>query len=159
MASDAQNVDSAYYNADQQVDINDGYAVSVGYTSAPVVFGPIAVRLGYGHVDFQDDAQATADTKKYDNYDQYAAALSWGSLSEGLYVAALYNVRSFEANTGARDYDVTGIEGVVGYGFANGVAIRAGYNYKNFDEDVSGEFESMTVPVYVNYQVSPAFNV
>lgn len=73
MASDDQHVDSAYSEA-QTVSINDGYAVSVGYTSAPVVFGPIAVRLGYGHVDFQDDGNNTRST--LDNYDQYAAALS-----------------------------------------------------------------------------------
>lgn len=68
-------------------------------------------------------------------------------------------MRSFEAFTGDSDYDVEGVEGVVGYGFANGVAIRTGYNYKVVDVDGEGKSESHTVPVYVNYQVSPAFNV
>lgn len=160
MAADDQNVDGAYNStANQKADINDGYAVSVGYTTPAVLFGPIGVRLGYGHVDFQADAQSNEDI---DSYDQYAAGVTWGTTSQGLYLAALYNVRSFDGNvaTGG-DYDVTGIGASVGYSFANGLTVRTGYNYKQLDTDVNGSssIEAQVVPVYVNYQLSPAFNV
>ena len=66
-------------------------------------------------------------------------------------------MRSFERIDGA-DLDVSGAEGVVGYSFANGLTTRLGINYKSVEDD-NKDYEYLTLPVYVNYQVSPAFNV
>ena len=139
-AKDAQLVDGAWFNASESLDINDAYAVSVGYQSPDVLFGPIGVRLGYAHADFQDDISSTGEkwniaTEGYDDYDQFAASLYWGSLNVGPYVGALYQFRDFGMRDSAYDYKVQGAEFVVAYGFENGVSLRAGYNWMNHDED------------------------
>ncbi len=180
-----QLVDGAYFaqayvnsNGDrvggsETLPIEGSFAVSVGYTSPDVLFGPIAVRLGYGYVGFSGhDARTNAVSSiggMYDSYNQYAAALSWGSLAQGPYVAALYQMRDFDlrkvAYAGSEvdsNYSVSGVEVVAGYGFANGVSIRTGWEWQNVDLDAEvGDYDvnAYAIPVYVNYQINPNFNV
>lgn len=168
-AKDTQLVDGAWL-AGERLDINDAYAVSVGYQSPDVLFGPIGVRLGYAHTDFQDDTGVDAvdrngdfvnATAVYDDYNQYAASLYWGSLNVGPYVGALYQVRDFGMRNGEEDYKVQGAEFVVAYGFDNGVSLRAGYNWMNFDQDGpdGADVDAHTLPVIAMYNVTPNFRV
>ncbi len=138
------------------VDIDMAGALAVGYKSAPVLFGPIAVKAGFGITKTQVDEPTSTDVLK--NVNDYAFSASWGDLAQGLYVAALYNHRSYEFDGNIADTDVDGVEFAVAYGFANGVSVRTGYQYKNID-DGEDEAEAHIVPVYVNYQINPRFNV
>ena len=166
-AKDAQLVDGAWADgASESLDINDAYAVSVGYQSPDVLFGPIGVRLGYAHTDFQDEGgMNVADpTTSYDDYDQFAASLYWGSLNVGPYVGALYQFRDFGMTDVGRaagwdDYKVQGAEFVVAYGFENGVSLRAGYNWMNYDEDNGPDVDAHTIPVIAMYNITPNFRI
>ena len=172
-AKDNQLVDGAWYTGtEEKLDINDGYSVSVGYQSPDVLFGPIGVRLGYAHVDFQSNEEIwnnsyiDASGKRvidgtyiYDDYDQVAASLYWGDLNVGPYVGALYQMRDFGMRNGADDYKVQGAEFVVAYGFENGVSLRAGYNWMNHDEDNGPDVDAHTVPVIAMYNVTPNFRI
>ena len=167
-AKDGQLVDGAWFNgAGEKLDINDAYAVSVGYQSPDVLFGPIGVRVGYAHADFQDDTTTiktdipawTTATGHYDDYDQFAASLYWGSLNVGPYVGALYQFRDFGMTVSANDYKVQGAEFVVAYGFENGVSLRAGYNWMNIDKDSGADADAHTIPVIAMYNITPNFRV
>ena len=94
-AKDAQSVEGAWYSEEEALDIDNSYSVAVGYSSPDVLFGPIAVRLGFGSAHFQDDAgydivDGVKNYNTYDRYDQYAAVLSWGSVDVGPYIAAVW---------------------------------------------------------------------
>lgn len=160
-AKDAQLVDGAWANrAGESLDINDAYAVSVGYQSPDVLFGPIGVRLGYAHTDFQDEAGMTNASVAYDDYDQFAASLYWGSLNVGPYVGALYQFRDFGmVKAYEQDYKVQGAEFVVAYGFENGVSLRAGYNWMNIDRDDGVDADAHTIPVIAMYNITPNFRL
>lgn len=164
-AKDGQQVDGAWIVGtdgklgEQKLDINDAYAISLGYESGDVLFGPIGVRVGYAHTDFQDDAKVSQPTASYDDYDQVAASLYWGSLNVGPYVGALYQFRDFGMTGTNNDYKVQGAEFVVAYGFENGVSLRAGYNWMNYDEDNGENVDAQTIPVIAMYNVTPNFRV
>nr|WP_298791459.1 porin [uncultured Succinatimonas sp.] len=169
-AKDNVNMDGAWYE-NESVDVKNGFAVSLGYTSPDVLFGPIAVKAGYGYYRMNDD-KGSASNSVYDNYSQWAAALSWGTKAAGPLVAVTYQARDFSVNADAvtkvwhngtkmDDYTVSGVEAIVGYGFDNGVAIRAGWEWMNIDQDGANgaDIDAYTIPVYVNYQINPNFNV
>lgn len=166
-AKDGQLVDGAWFastTGEDKLDINDAYAISIGYQSPDVLFGPIGVRLGYAHTDFQDDAGVISSkygpvTQYYDDYDQFAASLYWGSLDVGPYVGALYQFRDFGMTNSYNDYKVQGAEFVVAYGFENGVSLRAGYNWMNHDADNGADVDAHTLPVIAMYNVTPNFRV
>lgn len=163
-AKDGQLVDGAWgINKEEKLDINDAYAISLGYESGDVLFGPIGVRLGYAHTDFQDDVPTSATvyngTSAYDDYDQFAASLYWGSLNVGPYVGALYQFRDFGMTKSANDYKVQGAEFVVAYGFESGVSLRVGYNWMNFDQDNGADVDAHTVPVIAMYNITPNFRI
>ena len=167
-AKDAQSVEGAWYSEEEALDIDNSYSVAVGYSSPDVLFGPISVRLGFGSAHFQDDVgSAIYDNGinvTYDRYNQYAALLSWGSIDVGPYIAAMYNIRDFSMVNSELDYKVQGVEAVLAYGFECGVSIRTGYQWLNNDPDneqVSDykNADAHIIPVYVNYDVSPNFNV
>ena len=186
-AKDNVKVDGAWFEG-EEADIKGGFAVSLGYTSPDVLFGPIAVKAGYGYYRFQDDYATmdfsdTADedgdfgntNRTYDNYKQWAAALSWGVKGAGPLVAVMYQARDFDTNgtyfyknssgaifsdAAADDYTVSGVEAVVGYGFDCGVGIYTGWEWMNIDFDHQDiDVDAYTIPVYVNYQIAPNFNV
>ena len=183
-AKDGQQVDGAFYadeggngwddGKSEKVDIEYSYAASVGYTSAPVLFGPISVKAGFGGAQFQD--QDAADNhgnayydNVYDSYSQWAVAASWGTLGDGLYLGVMGQARDFDVNqtyytgaeTGYDDYTVSGVEAVVSYGFANGVSLTTGWEWMNIDMDGAEGVDSdaYVIPVYVNYQINPNFRV
>ena len=162
-AKDAQQVDGAFWTGDdgdaEKADIKASYALSVGYTSPAVLFGPISVKAGFGAAYFQtgsdaDGASIAYNQNIYDNYTQWAASISWGTLGQGFYTAVAFQMRTFEMlhNNGGyygvgsnpmtdrvaaySEYDVMGGEFVVSYGFDNGVTLIAGYNLMGVDYDM-----------------------
>lgn len=139
-AKDGQQVDGAFWGDTQDedgdpieetVDIKYSYAASIGYTTPDVLFGPISIRAGFGGAEFQgrDDGSyklgngGAYSDNDYKSYYQWAASVTWGNLNEGLYLSLTGNARHFDLydNYFASEYDVTGVEFVVSYGFANGV--------------------------------------
>ena len=102
-------------------------------------------------------------TTAYDKYNQYAVSLYWGNLNaaNGPFVAAMYQVRDFSMNGTYEDYKVQGAEFVVGYGFDYGVSAIVGYNWMNIDEDGAdgADLDAHVIPVAVNYQITPNFQV
>ncbi len=169
-AKDDQQVDGAFYGEDgaEAVDIKYSYALSAGYTSPDVLFGPISFKVGFGGAQFQDEGDADDYRgNDYDSYTQWAASLSWGRLDNGLYIALMGNQRDFDMLSGSDygDYTVTGVEFVVSYGFANGVTTSIGYEWMNIDRDgvtdgrASADVDAYTIPVYVKYQINPNFRI
>ena len=184
-ASDNQQVDGAYYTdqaagdqANEKLDINTGFAASVGYTSPDVLFGPIGIRVGYSYVQFQQDSETNGTIRintsgSYDDYNQYAASLSWGS-DVGFYTAVMYSNRSFDIyeNWGSKatlpidDYTVQGVEFVLRYTFTNGMSVFGGYQWQNVDMDtysqyngVGTDLDASTINLEFDYQITPNFKV
>ena len=183
-AKDQQQVDGAWFDgAERKLDIDNAYGISVGYQSPDVLFGPIGIRLGYAGAQFQDESNMDLvyewdpvysrynfvnATAAYDKYNQYAASIYWGNLNaaSGPFIAALYQVRDFTMTdravaNGYNDYKVQGAEFVVGYGFDCGVSAIVGYNWMNIDEDGANgaDLDAHVIPVAVNYQITPNFQV
>lgn len=119
---------------------------------------------------------AVANTNvQYDSYKQFAVGLSWGSMEMGPYVGAMYQQRTFDVNTtatitrngaaaakanfGIDELEVSGYEFVAAYTFANGVSARTGFLSRTYDAGIVGEFEAKVVPVLVDWQVNPQFDV
>ena len=172
------------------VDIKSFYAFSLGYTSPSVLFGPISVRAGFGGAQFQDTDDGDAGNgegdaylqNQYDKYTQWAVSASWGTLEDGLYLAAAFQTRNFEATKNGfgesyqgnwfalcDEYDVTGAEFVIAYGFANGVTLMGGYNWMKVDYDINanvrdyidGPTDATTsvIPVLAQWQINPSIKV
>ena len=182
-ANNNQQVDGAYY-ADEKLDIDSGFAVSAGYTSPDVLFGPISVKAGYSYAKFQQSGEYAYQNRDpsdnlqylYDDYNQWAASLSWGG-DTGLYTAVMYSNRDFslykervQSETGADGdgYKVQGVEFVVRYGFQNGMSVIAGYQWQNVDWDVNGDYrynevktdlDASVVNLEFDYQITPNFKV
>lgn len=174
---DDQTVGGAYILGGE-APIKAGYAIGIGYTTPDVLFGPIGIKAGFGGATFQDksdveylreDGSNPYAENPYDSYTHYAAALTWGG-DEGLYLAALYTLRSFDLYSDwvgkneallKNDYDTWGVEVVASYAFTNGVSITASYQYLKVDEDGKDgvSVDGAAIPVYLNYQVNPEFNI
>lgn len=79
----------------------------------------------------------------------------------GPFIAAMYQVRDFTMRNGVEDYKVQGAEFMVGYGFECGVSAVVGYNWMNIDEDGADgvDVDASVIPVAVNYQITPNFQV
>ncbi len=182
-AKDDQLVDGAFWTtkedsggeaSEESADIKGAWGVSIGYTTPDVLFGPISIRLGYGGAEFQ--ALNAADDYRnnvYDKYNHYAASVSWGNFSEGLYLAAMWNMRSFDFKEAVNltrygissdSYDVQGAEFVISYGFQSGVTLIAGFEWMNVDYDITdisdpypSEADSFTIPVGIVWQPNANF--
>lgn len=180
LAEDGEHIDGAYALG-EKADVEYTASFALGYTSPDVVFGPIAVRAGYETAQFADgkvdgfyqnasryyDSKTSSwvnDGERFDSYDQFAIQAAWGSLDVGPYIAATYQQRKFDlvALPGATDAiseaKLSGYEVVVGYAFGNGVSVRTGYLAQNYEVG-SEDVDAAVVPVYVNWQLNPQFNV
>ncbi|MBO8414937.1 MAG: porin [Proteobacteria bacterium] len=160
-ANNNQQVDGAYW-AGERLDINSGFAAALGYTSPDVLFGPIGIRAGYSYAQFQDEAGKAGLVDGYDDYNQWAASLSWGG-STGFYTAVMYSDRDFTMfdTAAVNDYSVSGVEFVLRYTFQNGMSIFGGYQYQNIDEDGSKgvDYDASVVNLEFDWQVTPNFKV
>lgn len=163
LAANGQHVDGLLYNTPsaeaETADIDQAYALSAGYTLSDVLGQPLVFKAGYSAAIFQYEENQKAFEAR--GYQQYAGSVSWGNLKDGLYLGALIQHRDFKAVKSLHnpDYDVDGYELVVGYALPNGVSIHTGYNYISYESDDGDETKASTVPLYVNYQINPQFNV
>lgn len=162
--SNAQ-VDGAYFATNREkLDINAGGAIALGYTSPDVLFGPISVKAAYGYAGFQqaDEFAGGVSTQGYDEYNQYAASLSWGS-DVGLYTAVMYQQRDFDLykSFGLDDYSVQGVEYVLRYTFQNGMSVFGGYQWQNIDMDGKNnpDLDASVVNLEFDWQITPNFKV
>lgn len=161
-ANSAQPVDGAYW-ADETLDLHNGFAASIGYTSPDVLFGPIFVRAGYSYAEFQNTSdKQNSGNDVYDKYSQYAASLGWGG-DTGFYTAVMYSNRDFSVFAGNSleidDYTVQGVEFVLRYGFMNGMSVIAGYHWANTDMDNVADLDASTVNLEFDYEVTPNVKV
>ena len=153
--------------AGKELEVEQGYAASAGYTFDNVVFGPLAFKGGFTYVEGQDDETDTY----FNNFKEFkgsAFSVTWGSLDSGLYLAALYNTHHKTTNNGRADVygsneHVKGYELVAGYTFDFGLSVLTGYEVRDEKtksiDGVSPSTVYRRVPVLVNYQVAPSFNV
>lgn len=139
----------------EDYDVEDGFALSAGYTIDDVVFGPLSFKAGYSYVKGQDDFTKTIKVDddgwslgSFDTFKIISASISWGSTDNGLYIGALYNTQRMKQRANGFTYDdgvnepvsvygtsnssfatkVKGYEFVVGYTFENGIGAFTGYN-------------------------------
>ena len=154
--------------AGDKLDVEQGYAASAGYTFDNVVFGPLAFKGGFTYVEGQDDDTPDYELNNFKEFKGSAFSVTWGSLDSGLYLAALYNTHHKTTNNGRADVygsneHVKGYELVAGYTFDFGLNVLAGYEVRDSKfKNVNGVTPSKVVrrvPVLVNYQVAPSFNI
>ena len=145
--------------ADKELEVEQGYAASAGYTFDNVVFGPLAFKGGYSYVEGQDDK-----FNYFKDFENTAFSVTWGSLDSGLYLAALYNAHNTTYVPQFKEC-TKGYELVAGYAFDFGLTVLTGYEVSDTKYKVinSGWVSPSTlvrrVPVLVNYQVAPSFNI
>ncbi|MGN0901812.1 MAG: porin [Succinivibrio sp.] len=148
--------------------IEGGFSTALGYTFDDVVFGPLSLKAGYSYLKGQDDTVAGLNIKAFDSFKNGAVSVTWGSLDSGLYLAGLYNViRIKQKNVGVDNETETGYgkgyELVAGYAFENGVTVIGGYEICDlkFKTGTAKTNSSIVrrIPVLVNYQANPSFNV
>ena len=153
--------------SDDKVDVEQGYAASAGYTFDNVVFGPLAFKGGFTYVEGQDDVTETY-INDFKEFKGSAFSVTWGSLDSGLYLAALYNTHHMTSNKYPTDLygkneQVKGYELVAGYAFDFGLNVLTGYEVRDSKiKNVDGVTPSKVVrrvPVLVNYQLAPSFNI
>ena len=165
----------------QKFDVQNGYAVALGYTFDNVLFGPLAIKAGFNFIDGQNDEFDGAvynnakSLGKLNNAKNFATSIAWGSSSEGLYLAALYYSQKVDfaidhnhgdANKkGLNDnFDRKGYEFTAGYGFDNGIGVYTGYQtqqlkYKYYGYTEKDNYDLRRVPVQVKYTYNPNFKV
>ena len=154
--------------AGDELEVEQGYAASAGYTFDNVVFGPLAFKGGFTYIEGQDDDTPDYPLKDFKEFKGSAFSVTWGSLDSGLYLAALYNTHHKTSNDGRADVygsneHVKGYELVAGYTFDFGLSVLTGYEVRDEKtksiDGVSPSTVYRRVPVLVNYQVAPSFNV
>lgn len=159
----------------QKFDVQNGYAVALGYTFDNVVFGPLAIKAGFNFIDGQKDDFVGVDfSKRINNAKNFATSIAWGSSSDGLYLAALYYSQKIDyqqgkaASEGAHgfkdNFDRKGYEFTAGYGFDNGIGVYTGYQTQQLKKKFYGytekdNYDLRRVPVQVKYTYNPNFKV
>lgn len=159
----------------QKFDVQNGYAVALGYTFDNVVFGPLSIKAGFNFIDGQKDKFGGVDfTKRINNAKNFATSIAWGSSSDGLYLAALYysqkvdyqqsNATGVTANGLKDNFDRKGYEFTAGYGFDNGIGVYTGYQaqqlkFKYYGYTEKDNYDLRRVPVQVKYTYNPNFKV
>ncbi len=159
----------------QKFDVQNGYAVALGYTFDNVAFGPLAIKAGFNFIDGQKDKfDGVEFTKRINNAKNFATSIAWGSSSDGLYLAALYysqkvdyqqsNATGVTANGLKDNFDRKGYEFTAGYGFDNGIGVYTGYQtqqlkFKYYGYTEKDNYDLRRVPVQVKYTYNPNFKV
>lgn len=159
----------------QKFDVQNGYAVALGYTFDNVVFGPLAIKAGFNFIDGQkDDFEGVVFAKRINNAKNFATSIAWGSSSEGLYLATLYYSQKIDYQQGKAasvtdnrvkdNFDRKGYEFTAGYGFDNGIGVYTGYQTQQLKKKYYGytekdNYDLRRVPVQVKYTYNPNFKV
>lgn len=158
--------------------VDSGFSTALGYKTGDVVFGPLDFRAGYSYLKGQKDGDLILNEDKnawtngaaFNNFKHADVGVSWGNLSSGLYLAALFDYAKmkgigFNANKEFADnsYKVKGFELSGGYAFDNGVSFLIGYESAKYTYAADGAddktFKVKRIPVFVNYKLNPNFNI
>jgi len=160
--------------------IDSGFNGALGYTFDDVVFGPLSLRAGYSYLKGQkgndivlNEKNENANGLAFNNFKHATVGISWGNLDSGFYTAALYEYAklSFQdetvfQNTDKKNIDNAknkGFELLFGYAFDNGLSARIGYEASYVKvtpvEGDEAKYQIRRIPVFVNYQINPNFNV
>lgn len=138
----------------EDVNVERGYSVVLGYTSPDVLFGPIGIQASYGYLGFQDDDEV------YDDADNFGVALTWGNYGSGLYLATWYEQSKLSYNTPATDDSkIKSSETAVAYGFDNGIILQAEYTWKDYVGGDAVSKISRKATAFVGYNASENFFV
>ncbi len=167
-ANDSYKLEQGF-KAHKTVAVNDGASVAAGYTFDNVGFGSLSVRAGYELINGQNDNLMNNNGKAVymtdlDKVNTYSVGALCGDLSQGFYTGLVYNNRTFKfRDSSAEDLKTKGFEWVVAYTLECGVSFRTGYNVISFSRDAKYgkdiDFTQKSVPAYINYQVTPNFDV
>lgn len=140
-------VGSASYQSAGLDRVDNGFAAALGYTFDAKL--PISIDLGVDHYAL---AEGKTDKTKYlgNNEDRtsYAAALSAGTVGDGLYLAGMYQLTDFDKAKNRKGFEVLG-----GYGFENGVGLLL--CYQNLSQD--GDTLVSSIVSEVSYNLSSNF--
>ena len=127
----------------KKFDVDSGYSASVGYTFDNVVFGPLALKLGYEYFKGQtgddlvtkDDNKTLSNNAQYDNLGIFAAGITWGTYATGPYAALSYSKSDYNTIKKEQDFKIEAFESVFGYGFDNGLYADIGYVWQQYSPD------------------------
>lgn len=127
----------------KKFDVDSGYSASVGYTFDNVVFGPLALKLGYEYFKGQtgddlvtkDDNKTLSNNAQYDNLGIFAAGITWGTYAAGPYAALSYSKSDYNTIKKEQDFKIEAFESVFGYGFDNGLYADIGYVWQQYSPD------------------------
>ena len=127
----------------KKFDVDSGYSASVGYTFDNVVFGPLALKLGYEYFKGQtgddlvtkDDNKTLSNNAQYDNLGIFAAGITWGTYAAGPYAALSYSKSDYNTIKKEQDFKIKAFESVFGYGFDNGLYADIGYVWQQYSPD------------------------
>ena len=127
----------------KKFDVDSGYSASVGYTFDNVVFGPLALKLGYEYFKGQtgddlvtkDDNKTLSNNAQYDNLGIFATGITWGTYATGPYAALSYSKSDYNTIKKEQDFKIEAFESVFGYGFDNGLYADIGYVWQQYSPD------------------------
>ena len=171
-ASGITGITSAKIDKLGRFNVESGFSVYAGYTSVPVVFGPISIRAAYQYLKGQGNSETDTPSAVIDNLKTYDVSLAWGTNGKGFYVATNYNyskasldetyIKVTTATASDKDeldaIKTKAWETVATYGFENGIRLGASYHWINVDlDDVDGDRKF--VQLIADYNVTPNFKV
>ncbi len=154
----------------KKFDVASGYSASVGYTFDNVVFGPLALKLGYEYFKGQtgddlvtkDDNKTLSNNAQYDNLGIFAAGITWGTYAAGPYAALSYSKSDYNTIKKEQDFKIEAFESVFGYGFDNGLYADIGYVWQQFSpEDLKTNKKLSTggIQAVAGWKLAPNFVV
>ena len=154
----------------KKFDVDSGYSASVGYTFDNVVFGPLALKLGYEYFKGQtgddlvtkDDNKTLSNNAQYDNLGIFAAGITWGTYAAGPYAALSYSKSDYNTIKKEQDFKIEAFESVFGYGFDNGLYADIGYVWQQFSpEDLKTNKKLSTggIQAVAGWKLAPNFVV
>lgn len=136
---------SASYQSAGLDRVDNGFAVALGYTFDNTAL-PFAIDLAVDHYEI---AEGKTDKTKYAGNDEdrssYAAALSAGTVGDGLYLAGIYQLTDYDKAESKHGYEL-----LAGYGMDNGLDFLVSYQNLSQDDD--------TLVSSVTAEVSYSFN-
>lgn len=161
-ANDSYSLENGF-KADKTAKIENAYSVALGYTF-PIAL-PLSIRAGHELVNGQNDKKDGVRLSHLDDVRTTVLGVSLGDAAQGFYGALSYTDRKFGfMGHDVKDLKSKGFEAVVRYTLDCGVSFTAGYNvikYKqdNVDSKKVISVSQRSIPLYINWQVNPNFNV
>ncbi|MGN1393338.1 MAG: porin [Succinivibrionaceae bacterium] len=116
-----------YFNhdslSDTNIDLRFGYALGFGYNWSKGIMKDFAISFSYDYYRFESHPLKRRNA--------FNAAISYGHLNDGLYLAGLYNKSKFKGES----HHTTGWELVGSYTFENNFGFMLGWGYSGYEFD------------------------